>query len=222
MLFGIPFLSAIYLVNAGTATVRHTCGYDIVCTFNNGRVDKDPDYQTIPANIPFTVAMDGPGQVIKCGKGDPTNIVQLEWSYGVSGATTWDVSFVNAAGQGSDQPFKDDGWMVSIGGVNIDGNNPTDSGWPKCWDSYCGCVVNCLDPNQVYLTPDSDKGDPDDNPVRTCPIEVDLTWNICNICPDQVPQSYKDHVHVLDQNPTRRETGLKHRPLLSSFAAGKA
>lgn len=219
MVFGFICISSIPSVNAGTATVLHTCDYDIVCTFNNGRVASDPDYQTISANTPFVVAMDGPGQVIKCGRGDPHNIVQLEWTYNLNGNTVWDMSFVDAADRGNGQPFKDDGWMVSIDGVGIDGNAPPIT-WPKCWNSYCGCVQNCVDPQQVYIDPDSDKGNPNQNPVRTCPTEVNLVWNICHICPNQVPKSYEDHVQTLDQNPTRRATRPRHRPGLGLAMSG--
>lgn len=218
------FLLGITLVQAQTAIMQNNAPYTITCMAISGHepVDQngDPELMAWTDFAPtqqFNFAMDGMGQVMKCGRsGDVSNIVQMEWSVNPSfGHTTWDMSFVNSQDQGGNQPFKDDGWMVKISavddnGVNINGDDPTGSGEPKCWNSWCPAPENCLDPNQVYLTPDSDHGDPSDNPVRTCPLATSLTWTIGGISDDQEPEAYKAHIQQLDQNPTRLRR-LSHR-----------
>lgn len=168
-------------VNAGSAHVYSHCPYEVSCalvdgtrpgTANPPRPD-GPTFRPVGTGFHVDNFLENVGQGIHCGKSGATDDeALLEWMFNTTGPITtiwWDGSLIDGA------PFKYEGFAVSTGTQQPPTGQP--SPFDRCWDIYCpsgGCTSA-----QVYHNPDDDRNQPDNNPMRSCPPEVSLVWDIC-------------------------------------------
>lgn len=167
-------------ISAGSVTVYSDCNYAVSCALVNG-VDPHivnpppppgPDFSSVGSGgFHVDDFMPNIGQGIHCGRSD--NLAQptlLEWTYNTTDAAVWwDASLVDG------DPFHNEGF-----GVWVENFPQPPTGQPspfdRCWSVDCptgGCDIT-----QVYHNAEDDRSK-GDNPMRACPPDTVLVWEIC-------------------------------------------
>lgn len=167
-------------VNAASVHIYANCPYEVSCalvdgtppgTANPPRPD-GPSFQPVGAGFHVNNLRENVGQGVHCARStDPSNEALIEWMYNTTETIPtiwWDGSLVGG------DPFHNEGFHVSTGRQQPP---PWPSPFDRCWDIHwpageCGA-------SRVYHLPYDDRNPSDDNPMRACPQDVSLVWNIC-------------------------------------------